>query len=161
MLTPTIIVENDEITPALERLSAALGNMLPVMQDLGEYFVDSTTQRFPTGRAPDGSVWAPKSPVTIAAQGGRRTNRLDTRPLFGPSGALSSTIAYEAFPDRVEWGSPMVYAAMQHFGGSKSAFPHLWGDIPARPFLGVSAEDEVQILDIIGDWLSEAAGEPL
>lgn len=161
MLTPTIIVENDEITPALERLSAALGDMLPVMQDLGEYFVDSTTKRFPTGRAPDGSVWAPKSPVTIAARGGRRTNRLDTRPLFGPSGALSSTIAYEAFPDRVEWGSPMVYAAMQHFGGSKSAFPHLWGDIPARPFLGVSAEDEVQILDIIGDWLSDVAGEPL
>lgn len=160
-MTVTTIIETDEITPALERLSAALSNLLPVMQDLGEYFVDSTTRRFPTGRAPDGSVWAPKSPVTIAAQGGRRTNRLDTRPLFGPSGALSSTISYEAFPDRVEWGSPMVYAAMQHFGGSKSAFPHLWGDIPARPFLGVSAEDEVQVLDIIGDWLSEVAGEPL
>ncbi|MCU0826648.1 MAG: phage virion morphogenesis protein [Tabrizicola sp.] len=161
MTTPTIIIQTDEITPALERVWAALENPLPLMQHLGEYFVKSTIDRFPSGRAPDGSVWAPKSPVTIAAQGGRRTNRLDTRPLFGPSGALSSTINYEAFPDRVEWGSPMVYAAMQQFGGSKSAFPHLWGDIPARPFLGVSAEDEVQVLDIIGDYLSEAAGEPL
>lgn len=161
MTTPTIIIENDEITAGLQRLSGALENMLPVMQELGEYFVDSTTQRFPTGRAPDGSIWAAKSPVTIAAQGGRRTNRLDTRPLFGPSGSLSSTINYEAFPDRIEWGSPMVYAAMQQFGGAKSAFPHLWGDIPARPFLGVSAEDEVNVLDIVADYLSQAAGEPL
>lgn len=154
-------IETDEITGALARVSAALENPLPLMQDLGEYFVDSTTKRFPTGTAPDGSVWAPKSPVTIAAQGGRKTNRLDVRPLFGPSGALSSTISYEAFADRVEWGSPMVYAAMQQFGGAKSAFPHLWGNIPARPFLGISAEDETNVLDIIGEYLSEAAGDPL
>ncbi|MCU0902441.1 MAG: phage virion morphogenesis protein [Tabrizicola sp.] len=155
------IIEIDEITPALQRLSGAMDNMLPVMQDLGEYFVDSTTRRFASGRAPDGSIWAAKSPVTIAAYGGRRTNRLDTRPLFGPSGALSSTISYEAFNDRVEWGSPMVYAAMQQFGGSKSAFPHLWGDIPARPYLGLSAEDESQVLDILDEWLSLVAGTAL
>ena len=160
MTTPIISIEDDEITAALDRISAALENPLPLFQDLGEYLVDSTKKRFPTGRAPDGSVWAPKSPVTIAAQGGRRTNRLDTRPLFGPSGSLSSTIAYEAFPDQVQWGSPMVYAAMQQFGGTKAAFPHLWGDIPARPFVGLSAEDQTSVLDIIGDYVLDAAGEP-
>lgn len=159
-----IIIKNDEITGALERVGAALENPLPLMQDLGEYFVDSTTKRFPTGRAPDGSVWAPKSPTTIAAQGGRKTNRLDTRPLFGPSGALSSTITYEPFSDRVEWGSPMVYAGVQQFGAAQGAFgqtsrggPIPWGNIPARPFLGISAEDEVAVLDIIDEWLTEAA----
>ncbi len=176
MTTPTIIIENDEITAGLQRLSGALENMLPVMQELGEYFVDSTTQRFPTGRAPDGSIWAAKSPVTIAAQGGRRTNRLDTRPLFGPSGSLSSTINYEAFPDRVEWGSPMEYAAVQQFGAAAGSLGFYsgvdkrgrsysgvspWGDIPARPFLGVSAEDQVNVLDIFADYLTEAAGTPL
>jgi phage virion morphogenesis protein len=159
--TPTIVIESDEITSALARLSDALLDMTPAMKDLGEYFVESTTQRFKAGKAPDGSIWAAKSPVTIAAQGGRRTNRLATRPLFGPSGSLNSTINFEAFPDRIEWGSPMVYAAMQQFGGSKSAFPHLWGDIPARPFLGVSADDQVNVLDIVADYLSQAAGEPL
>lgn len=161
MTGPTIIITDDEITAALARVGAALDNPLPLMQDLGEYLVTSTKQRFPTGKAPDGSVWAPKSAATIAAQGGRKTNRLDTRPLFGPSGSLSSNITYEASADQVEWGSPMVYAAMQQFGGSKSAFPNLWGDIPARPFLGLSIEDEASVLDIIGDYLSEAAGEPL
>lgn len=153
----TVEIKNDQITAALAGIGQALDNPLPVFQDFGEYLVKSTTDRFPTGKAPDGSVWAPKSPVTIAAQGGRRTNRLDTRPLFGPSGSLSSTISYEAFSDRVEWGSPMVYAAMQQFGGSKSAFPNLWGDIPARPFLGISAEDETALLDICAEWLEQAA----
>jgi phage gpG-like protein len=35
-------------------------------------------------------------------------------------------------------GSTMKYAAMQQFGGKKSQFPHLWGDIPARPFLPIT-----------------------
>jgi phage virion morphogenesis protein len=161
-------IKNDEITAALEGIARALENPLPLFQDLGEYLVLSTKQRFPTGRAPDGSVWAPKSPVTITAQGGRRTNRLDTRPLFGPSGALSSTITYEAFSDRVEWGSPMIYSAVQQFGAGQGAFgrtsrggPIPWGDIPARPFVGLSVEDEGAVLDIVADYLSGAAGQPL
>jgi phage gpG-like protein len=48
----------------------------------------------------------------------------------------------------------MVYAAMQQFGGTKAEFPHLWGDIPERPFLGVS-DDEKEILEIISDYLIE------
>lgn len=155
MTTPTIIIQTDEITPALERVWAALENPLPLMQELGEFFVESTKQRFLAGRAPSGALWAPKSPVTLA-----RYPR-SSAPLIGESKALSQNIFMEAFTDRVEWGSDRVYAAMQQFGGSKSAFPHLWGDIPARPFLGLSAEDEVQVLDIIGDYLSQAAGEPL
>lgn len=160
----TLEIKNDQITPALQRIDAALGNPLSLFQDLGEYLVKSTTDRFPTGRAPDGSVWAPKSPVTLAAYGARKTNRMDTRPLFGPSGSLSSTINYEAFPDRIEWGSPMVYAAVQQFGAAKGAFgqtsrggPIPWGNIPARPFLGISAEDETQMLDILAEWLEAAA----
>jgi len=49
---------------------------------------------------------------------------------------------------------------MQQFGGTRSAFPNLWGDIPARPFLGISAEDEVAVLDIIDEWLTQAVGSP-
>jgi phage gpG-like protein len=38
---------------------------------------------------------------------------------------------------------------MQQFGGTKSRWPHLWGSIPARPFLGVNPDDEREILDIL------------
>lgn len=160
----TLEIKNDQITPALQRIDAAMGNPLELFQDLGKYLVESTLQRFPTGRAPDGSVWAPKSPTTLAAYGARKTNRLDTRPLFGPSGLLSQNIFSQAFPDRVEWGSDRVYAAVQQFGAGKGAFgqtsrggPIPWGNIPARPFLGISAEDEPLMLDIVSEWISNAA----
>ena len=58
--------------------------------------------------------------------------------------------------DRVEVGSNRVYAAMMQFGGTKAAYPHLWGDIPPRPFLGVSEADSANILAQIADWMSGA-----
>lgn len=33
-------------------------------------------------------------------------------------------------------------------------FPNLWGDIPARPFLGLSPSDEQGILDIVEEFLT-------
>jgi len=45
--------------------------------------------------------------------------------------------------DAVEIGTNLPYGAMQQFGGTKAEFPHLWGDIPERPFLGLSKDDEV------------------
>lgn len=45
---------------------------------------------------------------------------------------------------------------MMQFGGTKAAFPHLWGDIPARPFLGLSTQDESDILDTISEALAAA-----
>ena len=156
-------IENDQITPTLAGVAEALDNPLLLFRDFGDYLVKSTTDRFPTGHAPDGSVWAPKSPATLAAYAARK-DRVDRRPLFGPSGALSSTINYEAFNDRVEWGSPMIYAAVQQFGAGKGAFgqtsrgaPIPWGNIPARPFLGISPDDEAQLLDIVAEWMATAA----
>jgi phage virion morphogenesis protein len=125
-----------------------LGDMTDVMQDIGELLMTSTKDRFAKGEAPDGSKWAAKSP---------NTKGRDRRPLFGPSGMLSSQIFYQAAPDSVEVGSNRVYAAMMQFGGTKDQFPHLWGDIPARPFLGVSEDDRSGILATVEEWLATSA----
>lgn len=162
-----IVITNDEITGALLRLSATLSDLTPIMQEIGEIVTRSTGRRFGEGVAPDGSRWAPKSQTTLNRYGARTSNRIDIRPLFGPSGALSSQIFYEAAPDSVTWGSPMIYAATQQFGAAQGAFgrtarngPIPWGNIPARPFLGISAEDQTNILDVITEALvrSAAAG---
>ncbi|WP_248594777.1 hypothetical protein [Candidatus Accumulibacter contiguus] len=52
----------------------------------------------------------------------------------------------------------MNYAAMQQFGGTKARFPHLWGDIPARPFFpdaqrGLPAPLIEQIILVLQDYL--------
>ncbi|MBY0349775.1 phage virion morphogenesis protein [Tabrizicola sp.] len=71
---------------------------------------------------------------------------------------------YEAGPDSLQWGSPMIYATTQQFGAAQGAFgrtarngPIPWGTIPARPFLGLSPEDETNILDTLSEWLQRAA----
>ena len=62
------------------------------------------------------------------------------------------------------WGSPMVYAAAMQFGAAQGAFgrtrrngPIPWGNIPARPFLGISADDETNILGALAGWIERAA----
>jgi phage virion morphogenesis protein len=157
----------DEITAALERLSRSLTNMTPVMQDVGELMVRSTKLRFTEGRSPEGAAWLPKSATTLAAYQARG-DRMDFRPLFGPSGRLSSEIFYEvgAGGDSVEVGSNLIYAAVMQFGAAQGAFgstsrggPIPWGSIPARPFLGVSEDDRTNILASIDEWLqSSVAG---
>ncbi|RUS64879.1 phage virion morphogenesis protein [Pseudorhodobacter sp. E13] len=144
----TIEIKDDEISAALDRLLLDLGDMTAVMQEIGELLMASTKDRFTKGEAPDGSKWAAKSP---------NTKGRDRRPLFGPSGMLSSQIFYEAGSNQVEVGSSRVYAAMMQFGGTKAAFPHLWGDIPARPFLGISEDDRAGILATVEEWLATSA----
>ncbi|MFN4191823.1 MAG: phage virion morphogenesis protein [Tabrizicola sp.] len=160
----TIDIKDNEITVALARLSAVLSDMTPAFEEIGQIVTDSTRQRFAQGVAPDGSRWVPKSRTTLLKYGARSSNRIDVRPLFGPSGALSSQIFYDAGPDGLQWGSPLIYAATQQFGARQGAFgrtsrngPIPWGDIPARPFLGLSTEDQVNILAALGAWLERAA----
>ena len=64
-------------------------------------------------------------------------------------------------------GTNLVYATTHQFGALKGqfgfaafdtragAFEIPWGDIPARPFLGISADTEGQVVDAIGDLLRE------
>ncbi len=47
---------------------------------------------------------------------------------------------------------------MQQFGGNKSKFPNLWGDIPARPFLGISDADEKMIVSTVNEYLRSVIG---
>lgn len=144
----TIEIKDDQITAALDGLVAHLGDMTQVMRAIGELLQDSTNQRFQRSEAPDGSTWAAKSPVTRGD---------DRRPLYGPSGILNTTIALDLGPDHLELGTNTPYGAMMQFGGSKEAFPHLWGDIPARPFLGISEDDRSGILETAEEWLARSA----
>lgn len=146
----------NEIPEGLARLHAAMSDMSPVMKEIGQLLLESTEERFKAGTAPSGAKWAAKSPTTIAAYIARK-ERADTRPLWGPTTDLALQNSFDAGPDRVEWGSNRIYAAMMQFGGSKSAYPHLWGDIPARPFLGISDDDETGIKATIEDWLIRIA----
>lgn len=150
----------------LLRLIERGNNLQPLLKNMGEQVLNSTKERFHTSTDPDGNAWANNSPVTFARLlgkshvnksgqiNGRGINRVMSKKPLILSYTLQKSIRYQLNGQSVMVGTNIKhYAKMMHFGGTKSAFPHLWGDIPARPFLGISATDK-QVLErmVIDYW---------
>ncbi|MBP6543222.1 MAG: phage virion morphogenesis protein [Piscinibacter sp.] len=180
-----IEIDTTEVRAAFARLVAAGRDPQPALAEIGEDVAESTRGRFVTQTGPDGQRWAPNTQTTLlrylAAKTGIRDKQgrhagtrkgyfgkdgrvtqkgaqvvSGKRILQGLSGSLASQIGYQLAPGMVVIGSSMIYAGMMQFGGTKAEFPHLWGDIPARPFIGLSADDERNILDILARHLEQA-----
>lgn len=149
----------DPLIAALTRASDRLGDLTDVMDDIGNEMLESTLDNFRKQESPDGNPWAAKSQATLDHYA-RTRSTYDLRPLH-LDGSLSSDISVARGPDFVEWGSSAIQAAVMQFGATKGEFgnaangsPIPWGDIPARPFLGIGPEDETAILATIEEWLS-------
>lgn len=171
----TIEINDQGVLEALRRLQARVGNLKPVLRGIGEVLIKSTKRRFATGTAPDGTPWAPNSPVTydrLATWHLTKKGKLSKagaarlagkKPLIGETRRLSSQINAVLQGDALLVGSPMEYAATQQFGAEQGEFgttrrggPIPWGDIPARPFLGLSEADKRHILEIVAEALGGA-----
>lgn len=170
-----IEVDDREVLDVLAKLARRAGDLSPALRQIGEDMVDSTRRRFATGTAPDGARWTPNSQTTLlrylggkdrprglfGKRDGRLTAKgigvaLGKKPLVD-SGNLASTINYQVVDGgrTLLVGSPQKYAAVQQFGAKKGSLGGgaPWGDIPARPFLGISADDRRSILDVLQAYL--------
>ncbi len=143
----TINANTDAIERAITDLISKGDDLTAPMKSIGEEMVNRTQQRFRDKETPDGTPWAPNAPSTEKRKG-------HDRVLEGESKQLAKQFSYSASSEDVEWGSLMVYAAMQNYGGTKAEFPHLWGDIPSREFIGLNVDDEDEVLGILADHFS-------
>ena len=166
-------LETNEAQAAFARIASHLSDLRPLMTELGEVMIARTKDNFVRGESPDGQKWASKAPSTLAAYTARK-DPIDLRPLFGPSRQLSSQIFYEATPNELRWGSNLIYAAVMQFGANRGEFgtktgvdkngrdfsmPVPWGDIPARPYLGIGADDSRVLIEAIEEYLADAIGD--
>src|SRR3546814_7144 len=137
------------------------------LKNIGLHLVHSTKDRFLEERAPDGLPWAPLNPAYAAAKRGPGILRE-----LGNAGGLMGSISYEVTGNQLEWGTNKVHAAVHQLGATirprtaeALVFP-IGGEtviaksvtIPAREFLGVSADDETEILAILEDFIADATG---
>ncbi|CAM3352237.1 phage virion morphogenesis protein [Paracidovorax anthurii] len=158
----------------LHELVGRAQDMRPVLAEIGEDMVESTKGRFASATAPDGSAWAPNSPLTLARYGSMFAPKTAAKkvagkkPGTGETRMLGTTINYQLpSGDAVSIGSPMVYAGTFHYGAKSGefgfgiyatrngSFPIPWGDIPGRPFLGASADDKANIVNLVRSYLME------
>lgn len=154
-------ISDKEVNQALDRLFKSAQKPRPVLEQIGDILVDSTKRRFSNSVGPDGQRWAPNTQTTILRYLGVYKGSFSSskRPLIGETGSLSSQISYEIDGSGTLFvGSTMIYAATQQFGAKKRQFQGKapWGDIPARPFLGLSDQDRNNILDTISDYLTDS-----
>lgn len=116
------------------------GDLTEPMEDIGTILMRSSNERFVTKLDPDGNYWANLMPSTVERKGNDN--------ILVKSGELSEVI-YHAYKDRVEIGTPEIYGVYHQFGAKKRNGE----DMPARPFLGISSQDETDIYKVINKYL--------
>ncbi|MBX9868200.1 MAG: phage virion morphogenesis protein [Burkholderiaceae bacterium] len=165
---------------ALNRLVKATTDIRPAFVEIGERLVEVSKQSFERSASPDGQAWVPNSPATIIAYLGKISGSfkkdgklskkgidrtISKKPLIGKSRDLSRQFSYSADESSLVVRNTQIYAAIQQFGGTKSAFPKLWGDIPARPFMPLNPDGspspvaEKIVLEIVERHIADALPE--
>ena len=134
-----------EVNRMLGRLIHAGQNLEPAFAEIGEYLIESTQERFKLEVAPNGELWAPLAPETLARKGG------DDR-ILQQSGIMRDTLNYQIAGKTLPVGSNQEYAATHQFGREDDG-------IPARPFIGLTTgpwNDADEIIAILQDHLQDA-----
>lgn len=179
----TFTVDDADLQEMLQHQSKAdTGRLAP---RLGEYLQDSTKDRFKSQTAPDGTPWAPLKRATVKRKkynpdkiltlrgylrGGIRWQALDDNSVQVGSNleyaaihqdggdvqqpARQATVRYRSVAGRV------LFAGRKHKRATEKqvTIPAHTIHMPARPFLGISAQDDKEIREIIREWVLERGG---
>lgn len=162
-----VSMEWDGLHGALERIASIGLNPDKLLAAIGAALEGSTRKRIEEGRDPDGVDWqsyAPLNPLYAADKKGPGILR--------ESGALRATIESLVEEHVLLVGSRLPYAGIHQHGGviqpkegrqlSFMMGGHLWHVdsvlIPERPYLGISEEDKVMIIEELEAALTRAIG---
>lgn len=154
----TIRADSSPIEAVLSQLGDFESLKSQLFDEIGAGLVNSTQHRFLTGTGVDGNPW--KISLRAKLQGGETLR--DT-------GRLMNSYTHNVLSSGVEVGTDVAYAPHLHYGatilpknGQYITFA-VGGQyrkvkksiIPPRTQLGLDAEDEVMVLDIVGSFIDE------
>lgn len=165
MAGASIRIEFDDarIRAALQRLIDVGQHPREAMQDIATLGENSTRERFHTETGPDGKRWTPIKQIGFRKKQLRKDGRIRKsainyvlgRKILTKDGHLGDSLGSRAGATFAEWGVNRIYAAIHQFGGQ--AGRGLRSKIVARPYLGINAGDEADILDILQRRIEAAA----
>ena len=154
----TIQADSSPIEAVLKQLGSFDSLKAQLFDEIGAGLVNSIQHRFLTGTGVDGNPW--KISWRARMQGGETLR--DT-------GRLMNSYTHNVLSSGVEVGTDVVYAPHLHYGatilpknGQYITFA-VGGQyrkvkqsiLPPRTQLGLDAEDEVMVLDIVGSFIDE------
>ena len=154
----TVELGHQRLQDALRKIEWAVGDLAPLMRGVAAELLSQTEDNFENEGRPD---WADLSDTTTERRA--KHGNWPGQILQVSAAGLAASVTSQATASSALVGSNKPYAAMMHFGGDKSEFPHLWGDIPGRPWLPMDAEGVIQseaeeaILELALNHLQKAA----
>ena len=146
----TVSVNDRSFVQAMNKLKKAGGDPSTYLPTIAESLKNSTKLRFVTSTSPEGKAWAPV--------------RRKGSPLRDTGQHLMNAVNTRVGSNYIQIGVPYKWGAVHQFGATIRAknVPFLrfkingkWISkkqvtIPARPFLGISLADRVEIKRILG-----------
>lgn len=143
-----------KLTKVLNRLENV--DFAKLHENIGEVLISTTHERFRNGRAPNGSKW--------------KRGLKGTGQTLVQSRLLRNSVTKRFSREGVEVGTNIKYARIHQKGGTirakKAEFLRFkvgsrWAmkksvKIPARPFIGISADDKQEIMRLFRETISEA-----
>jgi phage virion morphogenesis protein len=150
----------EQLSNILNQTVQTLSNPKALFGEIGETLLEIHHIRFAQQQAPDGTPWQPLS--TWYQQSKKR----NADKILTLDGHLRGTLRCQATNDSVVFGSDRPYAAIHQFGGTITPKTgkalNVFGrplkrvTIPARPWLGLSSNDEQRLIEIARNHLEKA-----
>ncbi len=154
---------------ALAELAERNADMSPLMREIAGFLLDRVEENFEQEGRPK---WRPLKPSTIEQR--KAEGKWPGKILQRNAGGLAQSFSSEHDATSATVGSNKVYARTHQLGAKKGEFGSYslllkpgkqkdtfkrspvvslpWGDIPARPMLGLTDDDREELLEIVRDY---------
>lgn len=136
-----LVIDDGRGISALEHLQRAIDQPGLLLAEIGEELLISHRDRIERGVSPDGRPFHPLS----EAYKERKPRNKDKILIL--DGYLRDLLHYNIEGPTLYFGSDRVYAATMHYGDEERG-------IPARNWLGLSAQDIARIGELVHDHLA-------
>ena len=148
-----IKLDDSAATALFDRISQGAASALPLFTEIGSALEGTTKDRFRTKTAPDGTPWLELTEGWLQ----RKRERGFAEGILTMRGDLLNSISFEAGADFAQIvAGPTDYALIHQQGGQ--AGRDRATKIDARPYMGLSPEDEAEIREAAEEWLAGLVG---
>ena len=157
----TITLDDKQVQDGLAKLARHISDLTPVMEDIGAKLGNLTEDAFQA----EGPGWPQLSKARVKQRG-------NAHPILQDTGGLAASITHGGDRNSAWVGASKIYAAVHQFGQKKGASgttrrgaPIPWGDIPARPYIPMTASGDLtpaahdEVMDILTRALRAAIGQ--
>ena len=140
-----IKIDNKEVLTRLQELASRGENLRPLMKNIAGIMATATEDNFKDEGKPD--KWVDLSETTK-----KQRQKIGKYPgqILQVSGQLTSSVATAYDDNSAVIGSNLAYAAIHQLGGQ--AGKNKKTTIPARPYLKLTDDENIEILEAIEDF---------